>query len=76
MPVIDHRVRENAFPITVICDNIREPGNLGAILRTVTAVGASQIILMKGYNNFKYFFIIFNNYCCYCVFRLYRFMGR
>lgn len=49
MPIIDHRVRKSAFPITVICDNIREPGNLGTILRTVTAVGASQIILIKGY---------------------------
>jgi len=48
MPTIDHRARKNAFPITVICDNIREPGNLGAVLRTVTAVGASQVILMKG----------------------------
>lgn len=48
MPVIDHQVQNDAFPITVICDNIREPGNLGAVLRTVTAVGASQIILIKG----------------------------
>lgn len=48
IPTIDHRPRKNAFPITVICDNIREPGNLGAVLRTITAVGASQIILMKG----------------------------
>ncbi|XP_025207192.1 rRNA methyltransferase 3, mitochondrial [Melanaphis sacchari] len=47
-PIIDHRVHKKSFPITVICDNIREPGNLGAVLRTVTAVGASQIILMKG----------------------------
>ncbi|XP_060851720.1 rRNA methyltransferase 3, mitochondrial [Rhopalosiphum padi] len=47
-PIIDHRARKQSFPITVICDNIREPGNLGAVLRTVTAVGASQIILMKG----------------------------
>lgn len=51
IPTIDHRVRKNAFPITVICDNIREPGNLGAVLRTVTAVGASQVILMKGCTN-------------------------
>ncbi|VVC31336.1 Hypothetical protein CINCED_3A009686 [Cinara cedri] len=47
-PVFDFRARKNAFPITVICDNIRDPGNLGAVLRTVTAVGISQIILMKG----------------------------
>ncbi|XP_060874736.1 rRNA methyltransferase 3, mitochondrial [Metopolophium dirhodum] len=51
IPTIDHRAQKNAFPITVICDNIREPGNLGAVLRTVTAVGASQVILMKGCTN-------------------------
>lgn len=48
MPVFDYSVKKNAFPITVICDNIRDPGNLGAVLRTVTAVGISQIILTKG----------------------------
>lgn len=48
MPVINHEVKSYTFPITVVCDNIREPGNLGAVLRTVTAVGASQIILIKG----------------------------
>jgi len=48
MPVINHEARNNTFPITIVCDNIREPGNLGTVLRTVTAVGASQIILMKG----------------------------
>jgi hypothetical protein len=69
------------FPITVICDNIRDPGNLGAVLRTVTAVGASQILLMKGKE------IIFEIICIlwqfksnklnyYAMFRLYRFMGR
>lgn len=47
-PVIEHRHRNNLFPITVICDNIRDPGNLGAVLRTVTAVGITQIILTKG----------------------------
>lgn len=48
IPEFNHAVRKDSFPITVICDNIREPGNLGTILRTVAAVGASQIILIKG----------------------------
>lgn len=48
---------KNAFPITVICDNIREPGNLGAVLRTLTAVGISQIILMKGKYDYNHFFL-------------------
>ncbi|XP_022184203.2 rRNA methyltransferase 3, mitochondrial [Nilaparvata lugens] len=39
---------ESALPITIICDNIRDPGNLGGIIRTVAAVGCSQIILTDG----------------------------
>lgn len=59
MPHIDHKVPKNAFPITVICDNIREPGNLGALLRTISSVGVLQIILMKGkYNCLFFFFLI------------------
>ncbi|XP_050533752.1 rRNA methyltransferase 3, mitochondrial [Daktulosphaira vitifoliae] len=48
MPMFEMPTSKNLFPITVICDNIREPGNLGSILRTVTAVGVSKIILTKG----------------------------
>lgn len=58
MPNFEHRQKRKGFPITVICDNIREPGNLGAVLRTVTAVGASQIILMKGKYSYFYFYLI------------------
>ncbi|XP_063974751.1 rRNA methyltransferase 3, mitochondrial [Diachasmimorpha longicaudata] len=37
-----------ALPLTVICDNVREPGNLGAILRACAAVGCKKLILVKG----------------------------
>ncbi|RZF42917.1 hypothetical protein LSTR_LSTR003633 [Laodelphax striatellus] len=40
--------KKHALPVTVICDNIRDPGNLGGIIRTVAAVGCSEIILTEG----------------------------
>ena len=39
---------ENAIPLTIICDNIREPGNLGTIVRAAAAVGCEKLLLMKG----------------------------
>ncbi|XP_055845875.1 rRNA methyltransferase 3, mitochondrial [Episyrphus balteatus] len=36
------------LPITVICDNIREPNNLGSIIRTCAAVPCEQVIVLKG----------------------------
>lgn len=37
------------MPIHIICDNVRVPGNLGAILRIAVGVGCESVYLMKGY---------------------------
>nr|XP_026495172.1 rRNA methyltransferase 3, mitochondrial [Vanessa tameamea] len=38
----------NPIPLQFICDNIRTPGNLGAILRAAVGVGTEKIFLTKG----------------------------
>nr|XP_024215130.1 rRNA methyltransferase 3, mitochondrial-like [Halyomorpha halys] len=35
-------------PVSILCDNIREPGNLGALIRTTVGAGAKDVILSKG----------------------------
>lgn len=39
---------DNAIPLTIICDNVREPGNLGSIIRVAAGVGCEKLILLKG----------------------------
>ncbi len=39
---------EWALPVTVVCDNIRDPGNLGTIIRCIAATGCRRLILTKG----------------------------
>ncbi|XP_069767562.1 rRNA methyltransferase 3A, mitochondrial isoform X1 [Narcine bancroftii] len=39
---------EHSIPLYLICDNIRDPGNLGTILRSAVAAGCSKVLLMKG----------------------------
>lgn len=36
------------IPVAVICDNVRDPGNMGALIRSVAAAGCQQMFLMKG----------------------------
>lgn len=36
------------LPVTVVCDNIREPNNLGSIIRTCAALPCFQIVITKG----------------------------
>ncbi|XP_059989107.1 rRNA methyltransferase 3, mitochondrial isoform X1 [Lagenorhynchus albirostris] len=38
----------HALPILLICDNLRDPGNLGTILRSAAGVGCSKVLLTKG----------------------------
>lgn len=35
-------------PVTIICDQIREPNNLGSLLRTCAAVACEKVIVLKG----------------------------
>lgn len=42
------QVKSKVVPLTVICDNIREPSNLGSILRSCAALPCSQVIVLKG----------------------------
>lgn len=38
----------DSIPITVICDQVREPNNLGGIIRTCAALPCTKIVLLKG----------------------------
>lgn len=37
-----------AFPISVVCDNIREPNNVGSVIRLANALPAMEVVLPKG----------------------------
>uniref|UniRef100_A0A8C3T8H9 RNA 2-O ribose methyltransferase substrate binding domain-containing protein n=1 Tax=Chelydra serpentina TaxID=8475 RepID=A0A8C3T8H9_CHESE len=38
----------NSLPLSLICDNVRDPGNLGTILRSAAGAGCSKVLLTKG----------------------------
>ncbi|XP_030008757.1 rRNA methyltransferase 3A, mitochondrial [Sphaeramia orbicularis] len=40
--------RGHSVPLSLICDNIRDPGNLGTILRCAAAAGCHNVLLTKG----------------------------
>ncbi|CAH2222689.1 rRNA methyltransferase 3, mitochondrial [Pelobates cultripes] len=37
-----------SIPLSLICDNIRDPGNLGTILRCAAGAGCNKVLLTKG----------------------------
>uniref|UniRef100_UPI00358EDA57 rRNA methyltransferase 3, mitochondrial isoform X1 n=1 Tax=Myxine glutinosa TaxID=7769 RepID=UPI00358EDA57 len=42
------RCQDNRMGLSLVCDNIRDPGNLGSIIRTAAAAGCQQVLLTKG----------------------------
>ncbi|XP_044059047.1 rRNA methyltransferase 3A, mitochondrial [Siniperca chuatsi] len=40
--------RGDSVPLSLICDNIRDPGNLGTMLRCAAAAGCHNVLLTKG----------------------------
>ncbi|XP_036124757.1 rRNA methyltransferase 3, mitochondrial isoform X2 [Molossus molossus] len=38
----------HSLPLLLICDNLRDPGNLGTILRSAAGAGCSKVLLLKG----------------------------
>ncbi|XP_037534182.1 rRNA methyltransferase 3A, mitochondrial [Nematolebias whitei] len=45
---INYPQRDESVPLCLICDNIRDPGNLGTMLRSAAAAGCSKVLLTKG----------------------------
>ncbi|KFP70261.1 RNA methyltransferase-like 1, partial [Acanthisitta chloris] len=38
----------NSLPLLLICDNVRDPGNLGTILRSAAGAGCEKVLITKG----------------------------
>ncbi|XP_074119913.1 rRNA methyltransferase 3, mitochondrial isoform X2 [Sminthopsis crassicaudata] len=39
---------QHSLPLMLICDNLRDPGNLGTILRSAAGAGCCKVLLTKG----------------------------
>ncbi|XP_055332301.1 rRNA methyltransferase 3, mitochondrial-like [Paramacrobiotus metropolitanus] len=44
MPDTDNMERIDSMPLTVVLDNIRDPGNMGAVIRVLAGAGCEQLI--------------------------------
>ncbi|KAK7483729.1 hypothetical protein BaRGS_00025050 [Batillaria attramentaria] len=40
--------QQDTLPMTVVCDNVRDPGNMGTLIRTAAAAGCRKILATKG----------------------------
>ncbi|KAF1394231.1 hypothetical protein PFLUV_G00024380 [Perca fluviatilis] len=45
---LNFAVGGHSVPLSLICDNIRDPGNLGTMLRCAAAAGCHSVLLTKG----------------------------
>ncbi len=41
------RSQGDVIPVTVVCDNIRDPGNMGSLLRSLSAAGCQEAIMLR-----------------------------
>jgi len=46
--IMEKVVARSSLPMTLVCDNIRQPDNLGAVLRVAAAAGAHRVVLTPG----------------------------
>lgn len=45
---LNYLQRGQSMPLSLICDNVRDPGNLGTMLRCAAAAGCHDVLLSKG----------------------------